>query len=90
MPKNPQPSAIIIYKSSEVFEDAHSSDMDLENPHNIFGQLNRDGGYNWGGNDKTLVAVHWVENYINANDLSTNDRQRLRSLPESAYIDLEN
>lgn len=84
------PQNIIVYKSSEVFADAHRSRMDFEDSRNIFGCRQLGGSYTWGGNDKTLVAVDTIKNYIETDDLSLGDMERLGSLPPGSYIDLEN
>lgn len=84
------PQTINVYKSSEVFVDAHKDDMDFDDPLNIFGQLARNGDYTWGSNDKTLVAVDGIWGYIEGEDLSRGDRKRLESLLPGSYIDLEN
>lgn len=56
------PQNINVYKSSEVFADAHKED----------------------------VAVDGIWGYIEGEDLSRGDRERLESLLPGSYIDLEN
>lgn len=84
------PQNINVYKSSEVFVDAHKQNLDFGDPLNIFWQLARNGDYTWGSNDKTLAAVDGIWGYIEGEDLSRGDRERLESLPPGSYIDLEN